>query len=333
MQQSNHATIFLLLLTLLSCSRPEPEAAFYYWKSTFELSETERQALDTLGARRLYVKFFDLDVEGGAAAPKAPVRFPEGLPEGLEIVPCVFITNRTFQVGHNPEALADQAWDYLQQVNRRYGLAPAEYQFDCDWSPSNRQAYFAFLERINRLKGGAAASATIRLHQYRYPDQTGVPPVDKGTLMYYNMGDIEGVQESNSLLNNEKGFAYLAETTYPLPLDVALPIFSWALAYRLGSLAFIINLPGQEALDKEPRLEKSGGQAYKTTENFYFEGYYLNEGDRLRFERPDREELEAAAGRLRKIRSPSGRILFFHLDEPLIDNYPADFLSRLVGRF
>ncbi|MCB0567235.1 MAG: hypothetical protein KDD01_22945, partial [Phaeodactylibacter sp.] len=189
--------VSVLFLLFFSCSRTEPEIGFYYWKSSFDLTETEQRALDTLEVKHLYIKFFDVDTEGGAAAmPKAPIRFAHGVPEGYRIVPCIFITNRTFQGKQDPGALAEQIWDYLQQINTRYGLQPDEYQFDCDWSPSTRQAYFAFLERINRLNSGASISVTIRLHQYRYPDQTGVPPADKGTLMYYNMGDIEDVQES-----------------------------------------------------------------------------------------------------------------------------------------
>jgi len=325
--------LLLLLLTLFSCSRPEPEISFYYWKTAFELSEKEQQALDTLGVERLYVKFLDVDAEHGEAVPKAPVRFREGLPGRYEIVPCVFITNRTFQGGQGPGDLADKVWGYLQQINKRYGLAPAEYQFDCDWSPSTRQAYFAFLERIRQLKGDALISATIRLHQFRYPDQTGLPPVDKGTLMYYNMGNISDVQESNSLLGNEKGFAYLEGGKYALPLDIALPVFSWALAYRLGELAAIINLEGQKALDLEPQLEKIDEAVYQVKENFYFEGHYLNEGDLLRFEYPEKQQLEQAAERLRKIKSKSGRILFFHLDENLLENYPPAFLRSLAGRF
>ena len=326
--------VSVLFLLFFSCSRTEPEIGFYYWKSSFDLTETEQRALDTLEVKHLYIKFFDVDTEGGAAAmPKAPIRFAHGVPEGYRIVPCIFITNRTFQGKQDPGALAEQIWDYLQQINTRYGLQPDEYQFDCDWSPSTRQAYFAFLERINRLNSGASISVTIRLHQYRYPDQTGVPPADKGTLMYYNMGDIEDVQESNSLLNNEKGFAYLAESAYPLPLDVALPIFSWALAYRLGDLAMIINLADQKMLDNEPHLEKISNAVYQVKENFYFEGHYLNEGDLLRFEFPDTQRLEEAAGRLQKIKSKSGNILFFHLDEPFLQNYPPGFIRSLAGRF
>ena len=323
----------LILLTFFSCSRPEPEIGFYYWKSAFGLSETEKHVLDTLAVKRLYVKFMDVDAESGRVAPKAPVRFAEGAPEGYEVVPCVFITNRAFQGKQDPEILAKQVWDFIQQINARYGLEPREYQFDCDWSPSTREAYFVFLRRIGQLASGALVSATIRLHQFRAPEETGVPPVDKGTLMYYNMGDIEDVQESNSLLNNPKGFAYLVEKEYPLPLDVALPLFSWALAYRLGELESIINLSDQKVLDTEPRLEKIGQVVYQVKENFYFEGHYLNEGDLVRFEYPDRQSLEDAAARLRKIKSKSGRILFFHLDEALIQNYPPGFLYHLAGYF
>ncbi|MCB0567236.1 MAG: hypothetical protein KDD01_22950, partial [Phaeodactylibacter sp.] len=72
---------------------------------------------------------------------------------------------------------------------------------------------------------------------------------------------------------------------------------------------------------------------YQVKENFYFEGHYLNEGDLLRFEFPDTQRLEEAAGRLQKIKSKSGNILFFHLDEPFLQNYPPGFIRSLAGRF
>ncbi len=173
-------------------------------------------------------------------------------------------------------------------------------------------------------------SATIRLHQYRYPEQAGVPPVSEGTLMYYNMGDVEDVEETNSILNNKKAKAYLSAPEYPLPLDVALPLFSWALVYRLGDLSAIINLQDQQMLDSREQLEKLGPNLYQVRQNFYFEGHYLNQGDRLRFEQPSREELAEAMKAARKINNRSEHILFFHLDEDILANYPPAFLRRLA---
>lgn len=326
----------LLLLALAGCRQQQSESqvGFYFWKSNFKLNEAEQRALDTLGVARLFVKFLDVDVGAdGRAFPKASVRFEGGAGGRYEAVPCVFITNRTFQSPSvSPAGLAESVWDYLQQINKRYGLQPAEYQFDCDWTPATRGPYFDFLRHIRRLSGGAVLSATIRLHQYRYPQQTGLPPVDKGALMYYNMGDIADKAETNSILNNEKGLPYLQAAAYPLPLDVALPLFSWALLYRLGELQSIINIAQEAVLEQEPNLEKIGPGLYEVKQNFYFEAFYLNAGDRLRFESPAPEELERAADALHKIQNRSGNLIFYHLDEQALQNFPPDFLHRLARR-
>lgn len=80
----------------------------YYWKSAFELSPTEREWLEAHKVERLYVKYLDVDVENGRAVPKAPIRFTDPTYKDFEIVPCVFITNRTFQAAVNPEDLAER---------------------------------------------------------------------------------------------------------------------------------------------------------------------------------------------------------------------------------
>ena len=325
--------LLAFLLALGACeSPPEPsEAAFYYWKSRMEISPAEQAVLDSLRVRRLYVKYLDVDVEGGRAVPNAGIRWGGEAWKDYEIVPCVFISNRTFLEATAPGPLAERVWGYLQQANEEAGLQPREYQFDCDWSPSTRAAYFTFLHSMRQWVGDARLSATIRLHQYRYPEQTGVPPVDKGSLMYYNMGNIEDVRESNSILNNETAADYLkGAAAYELPLDVALPLFSWVLVYRLGELHRIINWTDAAALDEKPAFEKRAANRYRVQQNTYFAGHYLNQGDVLRYESASQAELQRAARQLQSIEHFSGTTLYYHLDEALLQNYPPAFLRRVA---
>jgi hypothetical protein len=62
--------------------------------------------------------------------------------------------------------------------------------------------------------------------------------------MLYNTGDIDTPDETNSIFKPEDAKKYLkgAPASYPLPLDVALPAFSWTLVFRDGELWKI--LPG-----------------------------------------------------------------------------------------
>jgi hypothetical protein len=172
-------------------------------------------------------------------------------------------------------------------------------------------------------------SVTLRLHQYRYPEQTGVPPADRAMLMFYNMGDLADWAEPNSILNLEKARPYLAtEKKYPLALDVALPLFRWGVLFRQGKMikllpeidAAAIRSVGGVALDGE------SSQRFEIPESTYLEGYYLYAGDRIRLEMITPEQLLAAAEMLRGVASGERPyVSFYHLDSKLLGAFtPTD---------
>jgi hypothetical protein len=332
-----HISLALVLLSILcSCTSTTTteELSFYYWKQNFQLSSSQQAFLADQGVNRLFVKFMDVDLEGGHAVPVAPIHFADESYTGFELVPCVFITNRTFQSKQvDPEKLAEKVWDYLQEINAEHQLTPKEYQFDCDWTPSTQEAYFSFLLAINKKKGQALLNSTLRLHQYKYPQQTGIPPVDKVTLMYYNMGDIEDVEEVNSILNHEKGSAYLDAQAYPVTLDVALPLFSWALVYRLGHLEAIISGNHLDSLAQKTAIRKTADNTFVVQQNHYFEGHYLNKGDQLRVESCSRADIRKAAEALSKIPNHSGTLLFYHLDETTPQKFEPSFFDELLSLY
>ncbi|MEQ8706458.1 MAG: hypothetical protein RIC19_21175 [Phaeodactylibacter sp.] len=331
-------TLLIVILTgsLLTGCKPDrtpPAVSCYYWKSTFDLSPAETEWLKRQRVQRIYVKYLDVDIENGQAVPKAPIRFKGEAYQAYEIVPCVFITNRTFQAQVNPDALAEQVWNYLGEINTTYHLSPTTYQLDCDWSPSTQAAYFRFLKRFRQLAEGKTLTATIRLHQLQYPKQTGVPPVDRGVLMYYNMGDIQSVEEPNSILNTNTAATYLTKNMqYDLPLDYALPTFSWVLAYRLGELHAIINQSSCSQLDTMTAVEALGPNRYRMQQNAYFGNHYLNQGDQLRCEAPTTADLETATDQLKLIDNNCEHLLFYHLDENLSNAFPENLPQRLAKR-
>lgn len=223
---------------------PVEKAAYYHWQTQLGLDSVAVAKMIAADAERLYVKYFDVDwdVANQRAVPLAVLEV-QAWPEGVDIVPTVFLTNRTFEALPLTDvaALAAQVWSKIATL-----LPPApitEIQMDCDWTRTTRDAYFAFLHALQqRLPAGVALSATIRLHQYRYPDQTGIPPVDRGMLMFYNMGRLEDPEEPNSILNMAAAQPYLQDApAYPMPLDVALPVFRWGILYRDGQLIKLIH--------------------------------------------------------------------------------------------
>ena len=333
-----------LLGWLVGCRHPAPARtlAFYYWQTTFRLSAMERQHLDDLHCRLLYVKFLDIgrDPDLGSIRPfsQLEMRDTAGL-GGRTLVPTVFLTNAVFQnlAPDKIDWLAKKTATALQRIAGRCppGSVGTLYQFDCDWTPSTRQAFFLFLQKIRPcLPPDSQLSATIRLHQYKAPRQTGVPPVDRGMLMLYNTGDLDDPAEENSIFQPAAAQRYLggAPVRYPLPLDVALPVFSWALVYRDDALWKILPNPGPAAWSDTARFEATGPQRFRIRQGTFAGGHYLRPDDRLRLEAVDLPLLDQAARLANSIRlADDATVAFFNLDSTTVERYPVAVLDS-IGR-
>ncbi|MBK9015395.1 MAG: hypothetical protein IPM82_15775 [Saprospiraceae bacterium] len=140
--------------TNLNCRRPGPtrsviRPAFYHWQTQLQLTEAERSYLDSLGAKKLYVKFFDVDWDGatGQPVPLASVEIDTTRLGGLDIVPTIFITNRTLL--NLPMLEVDTlAGRIFQKIKSLSPQPPQEVQFDCDWTERTQAKFFALLERF-----------------------------------------------------------------------------------------------------------------------------------------------------------------------------------------
>lgn len=332
-------TFFLLPLIFTGCQDklPKTEAAFYHWQTQLSIDSLEQEWLHQTQSQRLYVKFFDVDWDNTqqSVVPKAELIL-ETSPQSIEIVPAIFITNRSFL------EIADQQIPVLAEaifhkINALWPeLTPSEIQIDCDWTERTQLAYFRFLEQFHSLLPPTTTlSATIRLHQYRYPKQTGIPPVDRGMLMYYNMGELADWTETNSILNLDKAAPYLDAEAYPLDLDLALPLFRWGVLFREGRMIKLINKLTASEFDKKKiqalkSIPELGSSRWLVTEDHYLNGYFLYKGDQIRLEYITTGLLEKAALQLKQIQTSGDRYLsFYHLDGELLnvdDFSPADLL-------
>jgi hypothetical protein len=328
----NHVVILGLVAVVLSCEGGG-KRSFYHWKSEYRPTEAERKYLASLGVRKQYVRYFDVDWDG-APIPVGELRWGEA-PDVEELVPCVFITNRCMgQVGEaEVEALAARIYEKIREISGEAVWAKVEeVQLDCDWTDGTRAIYFRLLQSLgNRLRGeGRRISATIRLDQYRYPDLRGVPPVDRGMLMCYNTGDVGEWAEENSILDVGLVSAYFSGgVRYQIPLDVALPVFRWVLVYRDNRLVRLMQGIGEANLVDEARFERTGTGRYVVRAGTYLEGVYLYEGDRLRVEGVRFEELEALAGIMRRGLGTGMTVSLYHLEEGVTGRYRKEQLGRV----
>lgn len=201
-----------------------------------------------------------------------------------------------------------------------------EVQFDCDWTESTRDKYFAFLEECNRLFEEKLVSSTIRLYQYKYPEKAGIPPVKRGMLMCYNAGDVRDPKGGNSIFELDEVMKYLEDGEYKLPLDYALPIFEWVLLYQNGEIKQI--LPYSFLSDYGILLDGDYPN-FKVNTDFTFgdraNSILIRKGDNIRVESPDKGEVIKLAAYLGRNKNNSdASITLYHLSHDAIQKYSKE---------
>jgi len=201
-----------------------------------------------------------------------------------------------------------------------------ELQLDCDWTPKTKQKYFKFLEACKKRFPNQDISCTIRLYPYKYQTEMGVPPVDRGMLMCYNINDVRTRGKNNSIFDLQEAMRYLSENiTYPIPLDYALPMFSWVAIYENDKLAGLMDkaelqwdiYPGTlDTLEGDP---SKGIQEYKLLiepgNEVDLNGKPVRAGSIIRVEEPSQADVMKLAERLNKMNTnPSPRVVLYHFE-------------------
>lgn len=339
--------ILLLLLFILGCApdRPAPERAFYHWETRLDLSREEVDYLRKLGVTVLYARFFDVDWEEELldAVPLAEVQIDTVGLAGLRVVPAVFITNRTMEQlpATGIPLLAERIMDKLEYLSRALpGGGFDEIHIDCDWTGGTRAAYFSLLEALGARcrEKNRRLTVTIRLHQWKYADRTGVPPADAGILMCYNTGQLESWEEPNSILSEAAVKPYLKSLEpYPLPLGLALPVFRWGVVFRDEVLVRLMHGLDAKALSDTARFRQIGPDRFQVEKSTYLQGHYLYRGDRIRLESTDARTLNQVLGLLRPAlrKLPPYTLAMYHLEPTLLQRMPYEVMDpifRKVGR-
>jgi hypothetical protein len=333
-------SLWFSILVFFSCNQKREqrkvERCFYYWKSVFKLNDFEKQRLDSLNVKTIYVKFFDVDWDEASKKPlpKAVVRFADSSFKDFNITPTIFITNECIQKIDSVQvaAVAAKIMDLTKEIIFGHDFkAIHEVQIDCDWTASTKSKYFSLLTNIKKLKPNAKFSATIRLHQIKFVSKTGVPPVDKGLLMCYNMGNLKNPATKNSIIESEELKKYVGNlSSYPLPLDVALPLFNWKILFRNNIYTGLIeNLPN-EIFDNSFCIKKEN--TFELLKDTLLQGYHLKKGDILRDEQSSYNEILSAAGEVNKqVKNTRPRVSLYHLDSVILNKFTLYELENIYN--
>jgi hypothetical protein len=287
---------------------------------------------------KLYIKYFDVvwNVSENRAIPVANLVYktsPKNLAK-IDVVPTVFIRNDVFIHTTDSlelDSLAQRVFTKIAAKNEQNNIAmPREIQLDCDWSAKTKQAYFCFLRRLKAQSMATCFSATIRLHQAKYPQQTGVPPVSRGMLMLYNMTDVSKASTKNSILDLSATKQYIkASSKYALPLDIALPAFRWSALFRGEKLIGLLNNYTEQRCQKAPFLHHLTENWWQCNKDTVIAEVYWRRGDRLRVEGGATEDIRALQPLVEGLRSHDKQfaVALFHCDSLLHQYYTARNLN------
>jgi hypothetical protein len=332
-------------LSTISCSNnsnKEITRGVYFWKTIFSLSTAELNWLKETEIKKLYVRFFDVDWNPNinSAVPVGDVTIETKKIDDVEIIPVVFITNRTFL--NLPDTLiAELSNNIYKKILAKLSFfenqSTKEIQLDCDWTETTRERYFELINQIKKLSSekNIEIAATIRLHQVKFFSKTGVPPIKRGMLMFYNMSDVSDIRTKNSIYDKDIAKRYLVNfDKYPLGLDVVLPAFSWACWFRNGKLKNLINDVKAKDLESNLNFVKEDKNIFRAIKECSLKGNYILTGDYLRTEETDfNTTLSAAELIAPHIKNKKINVSIYHLNGEVIKNYGTDKFKDIVDCF
>jgi len=152
------SAIVIISIFLFGCSQKpkrKVEHAFYFWQSNFTLTKEELKYLKTLDVKKLYIRFFDVDWNPiqRAAVPVGDVQIETDKLNNIEIVPAVFITNRTLE-NISDTLIQDLAGKIFKKITGKLTLfknpVVRELQLDCDWTGETRNKYFQLIKDVEK---------------------------------------------------------------------------------------------------------------------------------------------------------------------------------------
>jgi len=313
------------------------ERSFYYWKSVFTLTGFEKQRLDSLQVKTIYLKFFDVDWDeaGKKPVPVAKMQVSKmEKQEGIIIIPTVFITNACIQKTDSSQIvkLAVNIYKLILEINRINDFKQiSEIQIDCDWTAVTKEKYFRLLSNIKQQTTNFKLSCTIRLHQIKFLSRTGIPPVDRALLMCYNMGNLKDPSTKNSILEAKELRKYIGNLSgYPLQLDIAFPLFDWKVLFRNNMyIGLIGNLPDTPFNNSFTHKMQNRFEILKDT---LLDGYDLRQGDIIRNEQSDIKEILAATQEIKKhLKNTPIRVSLYHLDSVILSKYTIHELEDIYN--
>ncbi len=356
--------IFFLIaiIGIYSCSSESPNKAksFCYWDTTYKLDTALYQEY---GVNHLFLRYFDVDWDESShsARPIATLSSSDSIPDTF--TPVVYMTNIVFEKSTpgDLDSLANRIsrriksvnldfenvirngshvnWDdsiACKNIKARFAQKYTHVLIDCDWTEGTKEAFFNFVHLIKKAIPDKEIQVTLRLWQYKYRTKAGIPPVDRCLLMCYNMQMANDYSVTNSIATQDELRKYIQGEKYPLKLDVALPVFSWALLFRnQKSIGIIGNADSQDFRNDIENYKSMSHNHYTLLNDRVIGKIFARRGDEIRVEAVSPNNLVEMARYLNKQLGTDAarKVTFFAWNRSYLKNYTAHELDEVVSAF
>lgn len=326
--------VAVVLVPKPGVERSQP--AVYYWRTVFKLDSVERDFLAHHGVEKIYLRYFDVVVNpDGRVMPNATIKFLDSVPDGVKVVPTVFIMENCLR--HGLDSIAPKLVKRVRQISETHGVPVVdELQIDCDWTAASRADYYRFLTTVRQLlaEHGMKLSVTVRLHQLSMP----APPADYGVLMVYNTGDIKKKGGGDPILNPDDVKPYLKYVgAYDLPLCAAYPCFGWDLLYRGDEFQAILY---DAQFDDESLYAPAGDGKWVVVQDRDLpqfaspdaEVIFLHAGDSVLHRQPSADDILAVRKALSHHRKTiNNQVIIYSLDSKSLNNYNSSYYEKVFN--
>jgi hypothetical protein len=145
------------------------------------------------------------------------------------------------------------------------------------------------------------------------------------------MGNLKNPATKNSIIEAAELQKYTGTlSSYPLPLDIGLPLFSWKVLFRQNRYVGLIeNMP--DSILQSGLFEKRGNQ-YRLLKDSLVFGYALHKDDILRDEQSDYKEVLSTVAIIgSKLKNTPCRVSLYHLDSLILKKYSLHELETIYN--
>jgi hypothetical protein len=149
--------------------------------------------------------------------------------------------------------------------------------------------------------------------------------------MYYATSNPLDVQDENSILENTIANNYIKDLNdYPLNLDIALPIYSWAIVQNQVGEKRLINGIRKQQLSDSTLYQSITPDFYLVKKDHYLNGNYLYEDFTLKVEEISNQDLLLAKKNIsEKTKNKELNTIFFQLDSSNLIHYSISDLKTI----